>query len=117
MPADKIGVRDSFFELGGHSLSATRVLARLRSMTTAALSPRLVFEVTTVRQQAEALDEAGVSLAPAQPIGRAPAEAAVASFAQERLWYVQQLQPGGVVYNVPLAFRLVGEVDVQALAG
>jgi len=66
--------------------------------------------------RARGLDE-GDSSAGIGPITPVREGEAVASFAQERLWFFDQLQPGGVVYNVPLAFRLVGEVDVQALAG
>ncbi|MEW5928796.1 MAG: amino acid adenylation domain-containing protein, partial [Gemmatimonadota bacterium] len=116
--AGRVGVEDGFFELGGHSLLAMRVLSRVRQAFGTELPLRAVFEAPTVAALAariEALQGAG---GPAVlPIERVQRDGAVLplSFAQQRLWVLDQLDPGSPVYNMSSALRLRGALDVAAL--
>ncbi|HET7460811.1 MAG TPA: amino acid adenylation domain-containing protein [Longimicrobium sp.] len=114
---DVVGVTESFFELGGHSLLATRVVSRLREVFGVEVPLRDVFEGPTIEQLAarvEALRRDGVP--PLPPIARAERGAAPPlSFGQERLWFLQRLQPESATYNHPAALRLDGPLDVAAL--
>jgi amino acid adenylation domain-containing protein/non-ribosomal peptide synthase protein (TIGR01720 family) len=116
----QIDGRASFFEFGGHSLTATRIIARLRRACGVELPLGELFEHPTLaaftHRVAQAL-EAQAGLAPAPPLAPAPRGGRLPlSFAQERLWFLDQLQPGLPVYNIPVALRLVGPLDVEALA-
>ncbi|HTQ81481.1 MAG TPA: amino acid adenylation domain-containing protein, partial [Thermoanaerobaculia bacterium] len=113
----RVGVEDSFFELGGHSLLATQLVSRVRETFGVELPVRAVFEAPTVARLAQRLESPGeTALAP--PIGRLPRHGDLPlSFAQERLWFIDQLEPGGSAYNLPAAVRLTGQLDRPALAG
>jgi amino acid adenylation domain-containing protein len=115
---ERIGRDDSFFDLGGHSLLATRLLSRLRGMFGVELPLRRLFEAPTVGALARALDEmrGSSTVAPIAPVPR-NADGIPLSFAQERLWFLSQLDPGSPAYNVPLALRLQGRLVPAALAG
>ncbi|MFP5286705.1 MAG: amino acid adenylation domain-containing protein, partial [Thermoanaerobaculia bacterium] len=115
---ERIGPEDSFFALGGHSLLAVRVLSRLRQLLGADLPLRTLFAAPTVRALARAVDavvQRPESALP--PLERGP-EGGLAplSFPQQRLWFLDRLQPGLALYNVPLALRLDGPLDPAALA-
>ena len=115
---DHIGVHDNFFDLGGHSLLATQVMARVRSVFCVELPLRTLFEATTVAQLAEAIEsrrlQTGDPVAP--PMVRVDRDGPVPlSFAQQRLWVLTQLEPDGASYNIPIALRLSGTLDVKAL--
>ncbi|MDB4951182.1 MAG: tycC3, partial [Gemmatimonadetes bacterium] len=111
---ERVGVRDSFFDLGGHSLLATRVVSRVRELLGAELPLPTLFESPTVERLAAALARAGAPELPAVvPIPRAGG--VPLSFAQERLWFLDRLQPGGSAYNLPAALRLRGPLDERAL--
>ncbi|MGQ0554675.1 MAG: amino acid adenylation domain-containing protein [Nitrospiraceae bacterium] len=117
---DHIGVHDNFFDLGGHSLLATQVMARVRSVFCVELPLRTLFEATTVAQLAEAIEsrrlQTGDPVAP--PMVRVDHDRPIPlSFAQQRLWVLTQLEPDGAAYNLPIALRLSGALDVQALEG
>jgi amino acid adenylation domain-containing protein len=116
---EAVGAEDNFFELGGHSLLATQVVSRIRKVFGAELPLRAIFESPRVRELAERIDQARQEGAePVPPI--TPAERGgplPLSFAQERLWFLQQLEPGGSVYNMPFGIDLGGPLDVAALAG
>ena len=111
----QVGIDDDFFALGGHSLLATRLAARVRSTFGVELPIRLIFENTTVGQLA-AVVRSGLS--PAQPALRCVAAegAGPGSFAQQRLWMLHATDPEGCTYNMPLAWRLTGRLDVDALS-
>ncbi|HEX7243673.1 MAG TPA: condensation domain-containing protein, partial [Longimicrobiaceae bacterium] len=114
-----MGRRDDFFELGGHSLLAAQVVSRVRRTFGVELPLRALFEAPTVAGLAgsiEALRGDGASSAPA--IERVPRDRPLpASFAQRRLWFIQQLEPEGFAYNMPHVLRLHGRLDPRAMAG
>ncbi|HEX4954037.1 MAG TPA: amino acid adenylation domain-containing protein, partial [Thermoanaerobaculia bacterium] len=118
----RVGRGASFFELGGHSLLATRVVARLRETLGLEVPLRELFEQPRLAELAAALEErlrgAGGWGRPAlerRERGDEP-ERLPLSWAQERLWFLEQWEPGGSVYNVPLALRLSGGLSVPVLA-
>ena len=113
----QVSIRDSFFDLGGHSLLAGRVLSRLRAPLGVDLSLSEFFQNPTVAGLARLADQArqaqrGAGRPPLVHTREAPARL---SFAQERLWLVDQLQPGSTAYNMALPLVLTGSLDVQAL--
>ncbi len=115
---ERIGVNDNFFELGGHSLLATQVLARVEEILAVKLPLRDFFEATAIRTLARAIESAlreERSLS-SPPITAVERNASLPlSFAQQRLWLLDQLTPNGSIYNVPAAMRLQGELNVAAL--
>ncbi|HEX2164652.1 MAG TPA: amino acid adenylation domain-containing protein, partial [Thermoanaerobaculia bacterium] len=112
---ERVGVHDDFFALGGHSLLATRVVARAREVLGVELAVRTVFESPTVAGLARAVALATASPAPPLvPVDRG-GELPL-SFAQERLWFLDRLEPGRATYNVPQALRLEGAVSRPGLA-
>ncbi|MEW5926734.1 MAG: amino acid adenylation domain-containing protein [Gemmatimonadota bacterium] len=114
---ERVGVQDTFFELGGHSLLATRVVSRVRGVFSVELPMRALLESPTVAglaERVEALRLAGAPvLPPVVPVERA--DALPLSFAQERLWFLDRMQPGSTFYNVASALRLTGALDAEAL--
>ncbi|HEX2076802.1 MAG TPA: condensation domain-containing protein, partial [Longimicrobium sp.] len=114
---ERVGVEESFFELGGHSLLATRVVSRVRELFGVELPLRALFEGPTVAELARRVEEmrrAGLPvLPPVVPVERTGA--LPLSFAQERLWFIDRLEPGSAVYNIPVAWRLAGALDQAAL--
>ncbi|MBV9774813.1 MAG: amino acid adenylation domain-containing protein, partial [Gemmatimonadetes bacterium] len=124
----EIGVRDSFFDLGGHSLLGVQLLARVRETFQVELPLPAVFQAPTIAELALLIGEAAhqepgaVGAVEAPSNWRAPMIARRAgggdpplSFAQERLWFVDRLQPGSTVYNLFAGLRLPGEMDEGAL--
>ncbi|WP_441247705.1 amino acid adenylation domain-containing protein [Kitasatospora sp. McL0602] len=113
---DRVGAEDNFFEIGGHSLLATRVISRLRKEFGAGLGVHSVFAAPTVAGLADAV-RAGGTVAPGMPdIRPVPRQGALRpSFAQERLWILEQLTPDSTEYLLMRALRLTGELDAGAL--
>src|SRR3712207_2953192 len=104
-------------DLGGHSLLATRVVSSVREVFGVELPLRALFEGPTVAEMAGRVEEMRRAELPALP-PVVPVERAAAlplSFAQERLWFIDRLEPGSAVYNIPMAWRLGGALDVDAL--
>jgi len=117
----RIGVHDDFFRLGGHSLLVTRLVAHLRERLGVDLPVRTVFEAPTLGALAAAAEAAPRAEAPpirrverVQPDGAA--RELPLSFSQERLWFLDRMEPGRAWYNLPAAVRLSGRLDVPALA-
>jgi amino acid adenylation domain-containing protein/FkbH-like protein len=113
-----ISATDNFFELGGHSLLAIQVISRLRANLNLELPLSCLFETPTVEAFAAGLDSGrwkhnGNPLPPLEPITRS--RILPASFMQEQLWFLQQLEPASDAYNVPVAIRLKGRLDLNAL--
>ncbi|HWR47713.1 MAG TPA: amino acid adenylation domain-containing protein, partial [Pseudonocardiaceae bacterium] len=109
---ERVGVDDSFFDRGGDSLSAMRVIAAVNTALDADLSVRAVFEAPTVAQLALCVGKGG-GMEPLRPVER-PAVVPL-SFAQSRLWFIDQLQGPSPLYNVAVALRLCGPLDADAL--
>ncbi|WP_156656098.1 non-ribosomal peptide synthetase, partial [Mycobacterium sp. 852002-51971_SCH5477799-a] len=110
---ERVGIDDSFFNLGGDSLSAMRLVAAINSGLDAGLSVRAVFEAPTVAQLAPRIDAEAGRVEPLVA-GERP-DVLPLSFAQQRLWFIEQLQGRSPVYNMPVVLRLRGRLDAEAL--
>ncbi|WP_131823472.1 phosphopantetheine-binding protein, partial [Mycobacterium syngnathidarum] len=110
---ERVGVDDSFFDLGGDSLSAMRLVAAVNTALDTGLAVRVLFEAPTVAQLAPRVGGETARLDPLVP-GERPAVIPL-SFAQSRLWFLDQLQGPSPVYNMATALRLSGALDVEAL--
>jgi len=112
------GPQENFFVRGGHSLAATQVVARLSTVCNTDVPLELLFEYPVLSDFAKVLDLhlKSSSGSKPEPIRRADRSGPLPlSYAQERLWFVEQLQPGGAAYNMPIALRLRGPLDVGGL--
>ncbi|MBZ4537736.1 amino acid adenylation domain-containing protein [Mycobacterium avium] len=110
---DRVGVDDSFFDLGGDSLLAMRVIAAIETTLNADLSVRTVFEAPTVTQLAQRVSGDRGRRQPLVAVER-PAVVPL-SFAQQRLWFIDQLLGPSPIYNMAAALRLTGRLDADAL--
>ena len=110
---DRVGVDESFFDLGGDSLLAMRVIASINKSLNAGVSVRTLFEAPTVAQLAPRIGAGGDGL---EPLVAAPRPAVVPlSFAQNRLWFLDQLQGPSPIYNMAVALQVRGRLDADAL--
>jgi pristinamycin I synthase 3 and 4 len=114
----RVGIHDNFFELGGHSLLATQVAARAHKAFGVEVPLRALFEHPTIAglcQRLETLQDATSDAPPPlRPVPR-NGDGLPMSFAQQRLWFLDRLDPGGSVYNISLAMRVRGHLDADAL--
>ncbi len=112
---ERVGAQDNFFELGGDSILSIRLVSRLLAECGVSLSPRAVFAHPTVSRLAAAIETVGATAA--DPIPAVPRDGELPqSFAQQRLWFLDEFEPGGTEYVTSSAVRLRGELDVDALA-
>ncbi|MEA2692905.1 MAG: hypothetical protein QOJ16_2292, partial [Acidobacteriota bacterium] len=116
---ERVGVHDDFFELGGQSLLATQIVSRLREVCGVEIPLRSLFQQPTLAGLALAVEAArfGGQAAQGAPIVALPRDGheLPLSFAQERLWFIDQLVPGLAAYNIPGAVRMRGGLDLAAL--
>lgn len=124
---EQVGVHDNFFQLGGHSLLATQVISRVRAALQVDLPITSLFETPTIAGMAARLiqelrrvgEQQWREVPPIVPVARD--QQLPLSFAQQRLWFLHQLDPFGITYNVSVAVRLRGQLDGailrRALAG
>ncbi|MEC9375344.1 MAG: amino acid adenylation domain-containing protein [Pseudomonadota bacterium] len=110
-----VSIHDNFFQLGGHSLLATQFIARVRSTLDIEASLIDLFTNPTVAEFGKKLDELrGIEkppkLEPQNRTSKIPL-----SFAQDRLWFLDQLEPGNPVYNFPIVLNLFGKIDKEAM--
>ena len=110
---DGVGVDDSFFDLGGDSISAMRVIAAINTGLDAGVSVRALFEAPTVAQLASRIGRDAGRRDPVVAVER-PAVVPL-SFAQSRLWFLEQLQGPSPIYDMAVALRLGGRLDAEAL--
>jgi amino acid adenylation domain-containing protein/non-ribosomal peptide synthase protein (TIGR01720 family) len=118
---EEVRREDNFFEMGGHSLLATQMMSRVRDVFKVEVPLRSVFEESTLGGLARRIEETvrtGENRTPPPPLVRAPRDRKLPlSFAQQRLWFIEQLEPGDARYNCPVGLRLEGRVDLEALEG
>ncbi|MEH2216963.1 MAG: amino acid adenylation domain-containing protein [Nostoc sp.] len=115
---EQIGVHDNFFEIGGHSLLATQVISRIRDTYQLDLPLRQLFDAPTVATLAESMESQlkenlechTQAIVPVTRNQNLPL-----SFAQQRLWFLEQFLPNNPLYNLPQTFHLVGQLNLNAL--
>jgi amino acid adenylation domain-containing protein len=115
---ERVGVEDDFLELGGHSLLAAQVSYRASEAFGVEVPLRWVFDERTVAALARRIERAlkGGEQRRLPALFPSPrGDASPLSFAQERLWFLDQLSPGQTTYSLPEAYRLTGRLDIDAL--
>ncbi|MFC5743983.1 amino acid adenylation domain-containing protein, partial [Dyella tabacisoli] len=112
---DKIGIHDDFFALGGHSLLATQLMSRIGAAFQVEISLRTIFDAPTLAEMVSQVVPASTEDVDTAQAPDEPSEAFPLSFAQQRLWFLDQLESDSPAYNIPLAVRLKGKLDRKAL--
>ncbi|MBB3037650.1 amino acid adenylation domain-containing protein/non-ribosomal peptide synthase protein (TIGR01720 family) [Hoyosella altamirensis] len=113
---ERVSTQESFFELGGNSLMATRVIARVNESMGTDIIVRQLFETPTIAALAELIDVPEHQITQRVPLKARPRpETIPLSLAQQRMWFINQFEPESAAYNIPLALRLTGSVDADAM--
>nr|UBH04476.1 NosD [Desmonostoc muscorum CCALA 125] len=118
LKVDQVGIYDNFFELGGHSLLATQLVSRIRTWFKVELPLREFFARKTVAELAQVigqLQQQNLELVSPPILPRAENAELPLSYAQQRLWFLDQFEPNSALYNIPMALRLVGTLNQVAL--
>ncbi|WP_435037097.1 non-ribosomal peptide synthase/polyketide synthase [Pseudomonas neuropathica] len=114
LQVEQVGRHDNFFELGGHSLLAMRMLSQVRQQLDVELTLAELFANPELAAVAQVLSRAARSTLP-EIVPAARDQALPLSFAQQRLWFLAQMDGGNTAYNIPLGLRLRGRLDEDAL--
>jgi len=115
---EQSGIHDNFFQLGGHSLLATQLISQIRNVLRVEVSLRKLFDSPTVAALAEEIERlmrAGAELDAPPPIRVARGGQTPLSFGQQRLWFLDRLEPNSSAYNIPAAVRLTGSLNLNVL--
>ncbi|WP_051712775.1 non-ribosomal peptide synthetase [Spirillospora albida] len=112
---ERVGVDDGFFDLGGDSLKATRVVSRARAALGVDLSVRALFEAPTVAALAGLIEESAGRDAPPPLVPAERPDPVPVSYAQRRLWFIQDLEGPSATYHIPIPLRLTGKLDLDAV--
>ncbi|MCA2655313.1 non-ribosomal peptide synthetase [Microcystis sp. M061S2] len=115
---EQVGIYDNFFEIGGHSLLATQLVSRIRSLFKIELPLRSLFAAATVAELAHLigqLQQQNLTLTVPPILPRTKDTELPLSFAQQRLWFLDQLQPNSALYNIPMVLHFRGNLNQKAL--
>ena len=112
---ERVGLDDDFFALGGNSLIATQVVARLGAALDTRVPVRVLFEASTVGELAVRVEQVSGGGAGVPLVARVRPAQIPLSLAQQRMWFLNRLDPGSAANNIPVAIRLSGSLDVDAL--
>ncbi|MBN4925205.1 amino acid adenylation domain-containing protein, partial [Hoyosella rhizosphaerae] len=115
LSSDAVSVLDGFFDIGGNSLSATRVIARVNEALNSSLAVRDIFDNPSVEALAERVEHGSTQQQRTPLTAQSRPDQVPLSLAQKRMWVINQLDPGSAAYNLPLALRLSGQLDINAL--
>ncbi|TRU33563.1 MAG: amino acid adenylation domain-containing protein [Microcystis aeruginosa Ma_MB_F_20061100_S20] len=118
LKVEQVGIYDNFFEIGGHSLLATQLVSRIRSLFKIELPLRSLFGAATVAELAHLigqLQQQNLTLTIPPILPRTKDTELPLSFAQQRLWFLDQLQPNSALYNIPMVLHFRGNLNQKAL--
>ncbi|NCS55469.1 MAG: amino acid adenylation domain-containing protein [Microcystis aeruginosa G11-04] len=118
LKVEQVGIYDNFFEIGGHSLLATQLVSRIRSLFKIELPLRSLFGAATVAELAHLigqLQQQNLTLTVPPILPRTKDTELPLSFAQQRLWFLDQLQPNSALYNIPMVLHFRGNLNQKAL--